>query len=308
LSNNRTLNSSEGRRFAESYERMAARIASIPADDLHSVALASAVATVLGALPEIRTIRARIAEELPHLALAEIDQVEALALALSRANTRYLTSCAPPIDLQALASEVLELRDELRGEVTQLVRRGRLDAQAIRGLTGGNGHQDLARDLPILVTVLRDAWPQSAGRCGAESAELERAELLAGFVQRAVGPREPAPSPASAVTDTRLRAFTLLVRTCHDVRRAVAYLGIRAPRPGSRAAWQTRLLGARGSRSLTRRFRTANASVPRPAPTASVFTRSGFAPNRCRTPPRPAYCSVRMAASSPLCGHRRSSA
>jgi hypothetical protein len=82
---------------------MAARIASIPADDLHFRRPRLRRRHRARGAAEIRTIRARIAEELPHLALAEIDQVEALALALSRANTRYLTSCAPPIDLQALA-------------------------------------------------------------------------------------------------------------------------------------------------------------------------------------------------------------
>lgn len=116
--------------------------------------------------------------------------------------------------------------------------------------------------------MLRDAWPQIAGKCGTEPGELEHAERLAGRILRAVGLREQAPAQSSAVTETRLRAFTLLTRTDDDVRRAVSFLRWRE---GDADAIAPSLYAGRGGRGKP----DAAPEVPAPAPVTGSVAVSG---------------------------------
>jgi hypothetical protein len=221
-----SINPNEERLFAESYQRMAPRMAALDPAELQAVNLdiTSSVATALGALPEVRAIRPQIVDQLPRLDLTDIDELEDIAMALSYANTQYLTACAPPDDFQQLTDEGLELRDTLRGEAEQLARRGRINPQSLKELSGASGYKNLAKDLQILCSVLRENWPQIDGKCGTTLAELEQTERVSGRILRSVGLREQAPVAVSGVAENRQRAYTLFVRTYDDVRRAVSFL------------------------------------------------------------------------------------
>lgn len=212
-------------RSQEAYQRVAHRIAAVPLTDLQLVNLdiTSAVATVLGALPEIRAVRPEM-EKLPGLDLAAIDQLEDLALALRHVNTQYLTAAAPPDDLTGVSVEGSTLRENLRGDAEQLVRRGWLNPQSLAGVSGGNGYKNLAKDLEIYCAVLRASWCEIKGKCGTDVAELDHAERVANRILRIVGLREQAPAILSSVSEDRLKAFTLFVRTYDEVRRAVSFL------------------------------------------------------------------------------------
>jgi hypothetical protein len=212
-------------RSQEAYERVVPLIAAVRDEELQPINLdiTSAVATVLGALPEIRELTARMAE-LPGLDVDKIDQLEDLTLAARHANTQHLTAAAPPDDLAEVLADALTLRDNLKGEVEQGVRRGRINPKSLKGIKGGNGYKNLAKDLGIYCAVLRAAWPKIQGKCGTDLDELEHAERISNRILRVVGLREQGPSLFSDTTANRLRAFTLFMRTYDEVRRAVTYL------------------------------------------------------------------------------------
>ncbi len=257
-------------RFAEPYARMLPRILAVPDAELVPVNLdiTSAVATTLGALPEIRALRPRIVEELPRFDLTDFDQLQDIASALSHAHTQYVTACTPPDDLQDLYTEGLGLRDNLRGDAEQLARRGLVNGQALREVTAGNGYKNLARDLQVLVSVLRERWVAIEGRCAVDHAELDRAESVAGRILQLVGLREQGPAVATAATETRLRAFTLFWKTYDDVRRAVSYLRWRE---GDADAVVPSLYAGRGGR------RRIAEEPPAPVAPASGATTPGAA-------------------------------
>ncbi len=221
---NNTIN--EESLFIESYERARPWLQAVDPNDFEPVNLdvTSVVATILGALPEIRAMRAVIAAELPNFELQNVDRLEDIARATSYAHTRYLVACAPPDELPEMFEEGATLRTTLRGDAEQLARRGLVNPEALDDLSMGNGYKNLARDLQILVHVLRDAWPAIEGKCAIEHRELDRAERLAAHVLRVFGLRGQGPVLLSNATENRLRAFTLLVRTYDAVRRAIAYL------------------------------------------------------------------------------------
>ena len=212
--------------FTESYERALPWLEAVSSDDFEPINLdiTSVVATVLGVLPEIRAMRSTIAAELPKFDLQNVDRLEDIARATSCAHTQYLTACSPPDELPEMFEEGAALRTTLRGDAEQLARRGLVNPAALDDLSGANGYKNLARDLQILVHVLREVWPLIEGKCGVETVELDRAERLAARVLRVVGLRGQGPLLVSTATENRLRAFTLLVRTYDAVRRAIAYL------------------------------------------------------------------------------------
>jgi hypothetical protein len=85
----------------EAYERVKADLAALKPEDLLQVNLdiPTAVTAILGVLPEVTVLRERMTKELPSFDLATFDKMEDFALALSFAQTNFLTATQPPDDL-----------------------------------------------------------------------------------------------------------------------------------------------------------------------------------------------------------------
>jgi hypothetical protein len=210
----------------ETFARLLPELEALSLDELVAINLdvPSAVATTLGSLPEIRAVRPQIVEHLPKFDLVAFDKLEDYALALNYANAQYLTANQPPDDLDAVLTEGTTLRETLLIDATALSRRGFVDGNRLRELNGPNGYKNLATDLLMVASVLRDAWSQIQGRTGIQLAELDRAEKLAQRLLRVVGLRAQSPATVAKAADQRIRAFTLLARTYDDARRAVMFL------------------------------------------------------------------------------------
>jgi hypothetical protein len=212
--------------FAESYERLLPQLQALASEELMRINLdiPSAVVTALGALPRIRALRPRIADELPRFDLERFDQLEDCALGLSHAHTRYLTATRPPDGMGPLLEEALGLRETLLGDAMALGRRHHIDPNRLKQLKGTNGHKNVATDLQILGTVLGERWAEIENRCGIEEAELLRAAKLAAAILRLVGLRGQAATTVPAAAEMRVRAFTLFWRAYEQARRAAIYL------------------------------------------------------------------------------------
>ena len=183
----------------------------------------TAVATILGSLPEIRALRAPLME-LPGFDVAAFDSLEDYVLALSETHAIFQTATQPSDDLDAHAAEGQKLREILLAEAKVLSLRGLLDKRKLDNLKGATSRMNIAQDLQALSTMLLDSWPQMQGKTATTQEDLLTASRISTRLTRLVGVREQGPAVAAAATDQRQRVFTLLLRTYQEARAAIGYL------------------------------------------------------------------------------------
>jgi len=182
------------------------------------------VTTVLGTLPELRGLRARIASELPQFDLATFDALEFRALALSHAHALFVAATKPTMTLPELIDAATKRRDLLYSDAMALSTRGLLDFAPFKEVKRANGHRALAVDLQVLAAGLQASWDAIQGKTAIRASELEEAAHLADQINYAVGYRDQGPQTVAETASIRHRAFTMLVRAYSDARRAVTYL------------------------------------------------------------------------------------
>jgi hypothetical protein len=210
----------------ETFARILPELHALTAEELIAINLEipSVVATTLGALPEIRALRTEMVQDVPNFDLTAFDKLEDYAIALNYAHAAYLTATQPADDLDAVSTEAAALREMLFLDATALSRRGLVDGNRLKDLPGTNGYKNLATDLEMLASVLRESWTQIEGKSALQVNELDRAEKLGQRLMRIVGLREQGRAQVAAATDLRTRAFTLLARAYDQARRAVTFL------------------------------------------------------------------------------------
>jgi hypothetical protein len=208
------------------FERVKPDMAGLKTDELLQISLdiSAAVATVLGVLPEVQRLREQMVKELPTFDVARFDKLEDYALALGFAQAKYLSATQPPDDLAALSEDSLRVREQLLAEVNSLVQHGIVGEAQIGQLKGANGYKNVATDLTVLTNIIQSVWSQIQGKILTTSQDLETALRIAARLWRVVGLREQGPAQVAEATDARLRAYTLLLLTYDDARRAVTYL------------------------------------------------------------------------------------
>jgi hypothetical protein len=212
--------------FRDAYERTLEEIGAVPDDQLAiiNVDIPSAVTTALGAMPEIRSVRPRLIEELPKFDIQRFDKLETYIRAAYHAHTLFMAASKPPEAVPELAEECSNLIATFRKDADALTHRGLLDASLLRNLRGTIGYRDIAFDLYILTQVLRENWAKVEGKTALSLTELNRAEMLVERLTVAIGHREQAPAIVGNAAEIRQRAVTLFLRTYGEARRAIAYL------------------------------------------------------------------------------------
>ncbi len=216
-------------RFAEAFAATAAARAALSADEILIVNLdvQAAVATVLGALPNLTMLRESITSELPKFDLAQFDAIQTYAHALAEAHNAYTVAAEPTDTLPALAARATELRDVLLADTQALVRRGHIHAKRLAELKGGNGYLNAGSDVGALVKILREHWSTIESNTGIKASELDEGRDLFERITIAHGGRTQPSRTAVAADDDRRRAFTLLVNAYQRAREAAAYLRAR---------------------------------------------------------------------------------
>jgi hypothetical protein len=189
-----------------------------------NIDIPSAVSTALGALPEIRALRAEIVEASPGYDIARFDLLEEAAFALNEAHGDYLIAIQPSDELRELLTEAVTLRERLLGDANVLALRGLIDAESFSELKGPVGHKNLASDLNVLHKTLRASWSKIVGKSATTVDELQRAARLQMRIIRLLGEKDQSTPSAAAVTEARSRAFTLFLRIYDHVRRGVAFV------------------------------------------------------------------------------------
>lgn len=211
---------------AEAYARVKADWASLASDQLLQVNLdvQMALQTVLGAWPEIKALRDKVAQELPAFNIAQFDKLEDYVLAMMYVQARFVMATQPPDDLADLVAEAAKLRDMLQADAEALKQRGLFDPRKLASLKGGNSYKNLAQDLQALATELEAVLPNIQGKAAVSVDELKAATQMATRLTRVVGVREQSPAVMAALVDERLRAFTQMIKTYEDARAAVGFL------------------------------------------------------------------------------------
>lgn len=211
---------------ATAFMKLKPRLAKLRPEEIATVnvEIPSAVAIALGAVVNLRPMRAAIVEELPKLPVAMLDELEDYALAVFYAH--LLTENQDGGEsAKKLAEEGAPLREALLIGAEALAHRGLLDAQRVAEIRSGHGRQDLANDLTALAALFTSQWERVKTKTAVEEQEVRRAEelgtkmVLALAAKDANGSGKPA-DPA----DLLARAWTLLSTAYNACRRAAAYL------------------------------------------------------------------------------------
>lgn len=211
--------------FNAAYERRLAEIKAVPDDELRPLPLDvhATVATVLGALPEIRNLRDEMGK-LAYLNLSFVDAVEDYAEATSEANSRYVTALTPAEDIVALNDAAVKMRETIRSDATALANRGLIDPARLTPFKGLVGYKNVGFELMDWATLMRDSWASINGKTALTAQEVQNAKHLGERLVRAAGLREQAPAVLADVARIRRQALSLLVDAYDEVRRGVLFL------------------------------------------------------------------------------------
>jgi len=211
--------------FEEAYKRRLEEIQAVPDDELVATNLdiPGVVATVLGTLPEVRSLRAEMAR-VPQLDQELVDALEDYARATGEAAARYGTATAPRVDIIALNEAAVKQREQLRTDALALASRGLVDRARLGSFNGLLGYKNVAFELIEYATILRDSWSAINGKTPLTLEEIHDAKELGMQLLEAAGLREQAPIVAAEAAKIRQQAFTLLSKAYDEVRRAVGFL------------------------------------------------------------------------------------
>jgi hypothetical protein len=211
--------------FTGAYERRFAEIQAVTEEQFPALNIdhQSAVATVLGALPEIRALRDDLAK-LPNLDMALVDGLEEYAEAAAVANARFVTATTPEEDIVALNEEALKLRETLHTDALALAHRGLIDPDGFKGIQGLVGYKNVGFDLIDWAILMQNSWQKIEGKTALTAAEVEHAMQLGERLVRAAGLREQGPAAVADVARIRQQALALLVNAYDEVRRGLTFL------------------------------------------------------------------------------------
>ncbi len=208
------------------YNSVVAELEALAPEELVQVNLdiISAANTAAGVIPELKTLRPRIVQELPQFDVAAFDKLHLYAMAAGYAHTMHLVAAGPQDDLRPMFEESVKLRELLLADATALATRGIINGEVLKNLKGALGYKNVQTDLQMLVNVFKTNWANIQGKCAVTEAELARGGKLVALLMEVVGLREQGPAELAKSADMRVRAFTLFTRTYDDARRAVGFL------------------------------------------------------------------------------------
>ncbi len=211
--------------YAAAFARKEAAIRAVPLDALAAIGVdvIGAMATVLGTLPRLRSMRDDVAK-LPHFDLAVYDALEDYTLALGAAQSQWMIATMPREALPTLGAAAVAVRDTLVADASALARRGVLDATFVASFKSGVGYRAVVRDLLGLTALLRANWSAVADMSALDEGELIAASNLAERIVSALGEREQNPAKTAEAALVRQQTYTLWLRAYEQARRAVEFL------------------------------------------------------------------------------------
>lgn len=211
----------------EAFARRRAELGAIPAREVLRVNLEAmdVVGVILKVEPRIRTLRSEFERCLRVFNFELADALRDCALAFYFAETVCLATARPVRCPPELLKEAKHTRARLLHFVKACAARGLVDAARWSELRGANGYRNTASDLGVLVSIVQTSpklmeFEQTLLLPG----ELKRADLLGRELLVIAAKSDRRSEELSQSREMRARAFTLLMRSYNEVRRAVAYV------------------------------------------------------------------------------------
>jgi hypothetical protein len=181
---------------------------------------AKAAAIVLDAIPKIMELlpeMQRLHRFDASMVAGLVDRARAVLFAASLGPRKRVRARAGRKELIARARE---LRASLLVQAKELRKWKVIDFELEGKISSGQRLGDIAKDLTWLADLLRTNWEVIEDRTPLTLHDLDEADQIS---DRMFGASSPVPK-VDPNSDTRTRAFTLLVRSYEQVRREVVYL------------------------------------------------------------------------------------
>jgi hypothetical protein len=180
-----------------------------------------AVAVVLGAEPRVRSLLPVMEATLKAPPKAAIESLRQTAL-----GAWYAHLVAMPGKSGGSEKELLERATPLRAKLLKaadaLADAELVDATAVARIREGSGNIDKANDLVALAALFSQSWDVIHDKTAITREQVDEAALLGPNLLLALA-EEPLPKSDNA-SDTRQRAFSHLVTTYDEIRRAVTFV------------------------------------------------------------------------------------
>ncbi len=210
-------------RIRDAFESVAARLTNMDEQPLlePGTEVGAVVSAALAAAPAVAMYRDAIRKDLPHFNLAQIDDIEPMALALAYAERVFAYSSTAGDGFAELLDEARKLREGLQIAAEALAHRGLFDKDLVNR-TVGEG-VDIAASLSALAALFSADWSKVASRTAVEKSEIERASEVASELGLALTAQKAADG-ADGAAQMLARSFALLLGSYEQCRRAVAFV------------------------------------------------------------------------------------
>lgn len=197
-------------------QALVARVEPINLDVMHVVTRCLAVSHT------VQFLRVEAAQ-LPFFDVTTFDRLPVYTRALLHLHTMPGRGRTPKAEVRSLAERVAHLRGCLLAELNAARKRG-VTVNRRCDFGGNRSYLESASDLLSLSLLFRKEWSNFEGKCGVSISELDEGEALGEALYYALGSRNRPKEAAAARAHERAQAFTLVVRTYEELRRAVSFL------------------------------------------------------------------------------------
>lgn len=211
--------------FTAAFEKHLEEIKAVDDESLAALNLDvhSAIATVLGCLPEIAAYHEAMSA-LPGLDQNKIQGLEEYTEAAAEADSRLVAAMRPPPEILALNAQAITMRELLRSDAAALAHRNLLSREQVDSYKGYVGYKNVAFELISWASLMRENWSNIKGKTALTEEEVQNAKDLGERLIRAAGLREQAPALQAEAAHLRQQAVTLFLAAYDETRRAIGYL------------------------------------------------------------------------------------
>lgn len=208
-------------------ERITPLLDAVEDDDVPprvNVSVRNTAIAALGALARILAIRPDAVSHSPNHSLIYLDNFEDILLGMLHADTVLQMTTEDKKELAAMAAPLFAKRDEYSSLAQGFARFKIIDASQLDVVGAEGGYKALARDLEILVTLFRKAWPKIGSGLPFTQQDLAQLSRDATALNLAIGVKEQNPNVPKEANLLRRRVLTLFRLAEDDLRRLASGL------------------------------------------------------------------------------------
>lgn len=184
--------------------------------------VSAAALIAIGAMPAIEAHRASVLAVFGARGEATLDRLVPVAQGVLLSHA--ITVANGERDVEAMAKEVMDLRNLLYVAASALIERGLASKKSLATLTGGQSYQARVTDTIALASWFGSLPSTVRAQTKITDAELEHAQRAAVSFGAAFAQRDQARAGSSAAARDRARMFTLFSRTYERVRQMLTYV------------------------------------------------------------------------------------